>query len=671
MLSTPARRRAPAILAFMAAATSTAVYSQSAGLTEEDAAAAFGAREAVEMASLSPAGTRIAYLAPIRGQGSALYIAELDGKTPSRSILIANGDPERLRGCKWAAETRLVCSIVGITKLNGTELAYFSRQVAVDADGQNLKLLMSRRAVHDQLGYNLFGGSVIDWLPDEEGSLLMTREFIPEVTTGSHVASNKNGVGVIRLDTRSLKEKTVETPRHSASEYITDGRGNVRIMGSTLIANAAGFESGKTRYLYRTKSSRDWQELSTVSEDGQGFNPHGVDPDLDVAYGLKKVDGKYAAYAMSLDGSGQQRLIFAHPEVDVDGFARIGRRGRIIGASYATDVRQVKYFDPELEKLAQSLAKALPHLPLIRFVDSSVDETKLLIWAGSDKNAGRFFLLDRNSKKMSDLMPVRPDLEKVALAAVKSISYPAADGTQIPAYLTLPPGQENAKGLPGIIMPHGGPGSRDEWGFDWLAQFFANRGFAVLQPNFRGSAGYGDAWFQKNGFQSWRLAIGDVSDGGRWLAAQGVVNPDKLAIAGWSYGGYAALQAAATEPSLFKAVLAIAPVTDLAMLKDEFRGWSNYSVVSRYIGSGAHIEEGSPSSQASKIKAPVLIFHGDFDRNVGVSHSRQMASKLRSANTLVELVTYEKLDHYLEDSSARSGMLRKSDEFLRNALNIK
>jgi dipeptidyl aminopeptidase/acylaminoacyl peptidase len=496
----------------------------------------------------------------------------------------------------------------------------------------------------------------------------MTRGFVPEVTTGTRLASSEEGVGVIRLNTHSLKESTVEQPRKDTTEYITDGRGNVRIMGLSLVANPEGYLSGKTRYLYRTKLSREWHELSTVDEQGEGFNPYGVNSDVDVAYGLKKLDGRFAAYAVNLDGSKQQRLIFSHPEVDVDGFARLGRRGRIIGVSYATDKRQVKYFEPELEKLAQALSKAIPNLPLIRFVDSSVDETKLLIWAGSDRNPGRFFLLDRNTKEMSDLMPVRPDLEKVTLASVRSVSYSATDGTRIPAYLTLPPGQENAKGLPAIIIPHGGPGSRDEWGFDWLAQFYANRGYAILQPNFRGSAGYGDAWFQKNGFQSWRVAIGDVNDGARWLAAQGVAHPDKLAIAGWSYGGYAALQAAALEPSLFQAVLAIAPVTDLALLKEERRGWADFPIVSRYIGSGSHVQEGSPAHQASKIKAPVLMFHGDFDRNVSVSHSRQMASKLRSVNSPVELVTFEKLDHYLEDSSARAEMLRKSDEFLRKAL---
>jgi dipeptidyl aminopeptidase/acylaminoacyl peptidase len=609
----------------------------------------------------------VAYLAPAPGQGAALFVAPLDGKTPPKGVLVASGNPERISGCKWAAESRIVCRIYGVTKLEGVELAYFSRQVAVDADGSNLKVLANNRG-GTRLGYELHGGTVVDWLPDENGVVLMTRQFIPEYSTGTKLASTAEGLGLVKVNTRTLSSSTVEQPRKDGSEFITDGRGNVRITGLRLLKNSDGYESGKTRYLYRSKSSRDWKELSTVDETGSGFNPYGVDPELDVAYGLKKVDGRLAAYAVKLDGSLSERLIFAHPEVDVDGFIRIGRRGRIIGVTYATDRRQANYFDPELHKLSQSLAKAIPNLPLIHFVDSSADESKLLIWAGSDTNPGRYFLLDRQTKEMSDLMPVRPQLEKVPLAAMKAVTYSAADGTKIPAYLTLPPGQTSAKGLPGIVMPHGGPGARDEWGFDWLVQFFANRGYAVLQPNFRGSEGYGDAWFQKNGFQNWKLAIGDVAAGGRWLVSEGIVEPSKLAIFGWSYGGYAGLQSAVTDPNLFKAVVAVAPVTDLAMLKEERRAWSDFDVVSKYIGSGQHLDEGSPARQASKIKAPVLLFHGDLDRNVGVSQSRHMASRLKGAGAPVELVTYEKLDHYLEDSSARSDMLRRSEAFLRQTL---
>ena len=226
----------------------------------------------------------------------------------------------------------------------------------------------------------------------------------------------------------------------------------------------------------------------------------------------------------------------------------IGRRHRIVGVDYATDRSHAFYFDPAIKAIHASLERTLPNQPILRITDSSVDESKLLIFAGSDNDPGTYYLFDRTAKQMRPLLAVREALDGVKLASVKPVQYPASDGTMIPAYLTLPPGRETARGLPGIVMPHGGPSARDFWGFDWIAQFFASRGFAVLQPNYRGSTGYGDAWFEKNGFRSWPIAIGDVLDGGRWLVAQGIADAGKVAIVGWSYGGYAALQSAGGRP---------------------------------------------------------------------------------------------------------------------------
>jgi dipeptidyl aminopeptidase/acylaminoacyl peptidase len=159
-------------------------------------------------------------------------------------------------------------------------------------------------------------------------------------------------------------------------------------------------------------------------------------------------------------------------------------------------------------------------------------------------------------------------------------------------------------------------------------------------------------------------------DAGRWLASQGIANPSKLAILGWSYGGYAALQSAVVEPGVFKAVVAIAPVTDLEQLKEDHRYSSDFNLVKEYVGTGPHVREGSPLMNAAKIKVPVLLFHGAMDLNVAISQSKQMAARLSAAGTKCELVTWENLDHQLEDSEARAQMLRKADAFLRQAMGI-
>jgi dipeptidyl aminopeptidase/acylaminoacyl peptidase len=219
-------------------------------------------------------------------------------------------------------------------------------------------------------------------------------------------------------------------------------------------------------------------------------------------------------------------------------------------------------------------------------------------------------------------------------------------------------------------MPHGGPAARDEWGFDWLSQYFAQRGFVVLQPNYRGSSGYGDDWYMENGFQSWKISIGDVRDGGKWLVSQGMADASKLAIFGWSYGGYAALQVNALDGDLFKAVVAVAPVTDLALLKTQAQAYTSSHVVEEFVGNGPHVAEGSPTQNVAKFKAPVLMFHGDMDLNVDIAQSRKMDKSLRGAGKSSQLIVYPKLEHSLVNGEVRADLLRKTDVFLRSALKL-
>jgi len=460
----------------------------------------------------------------------------------------------------------------------------------------------------------------------------------------------------------------LETAEDNLSSYISDGRGTLRIKG--VVQREGGRDSGIIRYYYRQIGSKKWELLSNYNYvDETGFEPDSVDYERNAVYGFRKKDGRKAVYRVSLDGSLGEELILARPDVDVDGLIHIGRRNRVIGASYATDVRHTQYFDADLAKLRDSLAKALPKQPSVRIVDSSVDEKKLLIWAGSDNDPGVYYILDRTTKEMAIFQPTRPQLEGVPLAEMKSISYPAADGTMIPGYLTLPVGG-TGKNLPAIVMPHGGPGARDEWGFDWLAQYYAARGFAVLQPNFRGSTGYGDDWYLQNGFKSWPTAIADIGDGARWMIRQGIADAKKLGVVGWSYGGYAALQSAVVDPTLFKAVVAIAPVTDLPMFKEEWRWWSDYRLVGDFVGSGPQAQQGSPARNAARIKIPVMLFHGTMDRNVSVEQTRVMDKALTAAGVPHKTVIFEKRDHQIEDSEMRARMLRDSDAFLRQSLGM-
>jgi dipeptidyl aminopeptidase/acylaminoacyl peptidase len=640
-----------------------------------DAAKAFGARPSVEDLSLSPDGMSVAYVAPINGQGSVVLVQSLAKGAPrsSKPIFGVSGKPERIGGCDWVSNQRLVCTIYGVLANSGLlEPAEFSRLVAFNTDGSKLQMLSTRSSSYAR-GIQLGGGSVVDWLPDEDGAVLMTRVYLPDDHIGSHIGSSKHGIAVDRVDTQTLAARTIEQPREDAVDYISDGRGTIRIIGLKSRQGALGdYDSGNITYLYRLAASRDWQPMGgeIVGEGHNGFQPVAVDHDANLAYGYKKLDGRLALYTVALDGSLKEELVYARPDVDVDGLIRIGRRHRIVGVSYSDELSRYHFLDPDFEKLLASLAKALHGQAALNIADSSMDENKLLISAGSDQDAGVYYLFDKKQRQLETFFAVRAELEGVKLASVKPIRYQAADGTQIPGYLTLPPGTDTPKDLPAIVMPHGGPSSRDYLRFDWLAQFYAARGYVVLQPNFRGSKGYGDEFFKQNGFRSWPTAIGDVLDAGRWLVAQGIARPDKLAVVGWSYGGYAALQSAVVDPSVFKAVVAIAPVTDLPDLKEQHRNWSDFLVVSREIGEGPHVREGSPALNAAKIKVPVLMFHGEMDLNVPIRQSKEMADRLSAAGVQHELITWPDLDHQLEDSAARAEMLRKSDAFLRRAMSM-
>jgi dipeptidyl aminopeptidase/acylaminoacyl peptidase len=627
-------------------------FAQDTGLAAD--AKAFGSREAVISPRLSPDGSSVMYLTPGPGPKTFAVISNLaTGKTAVMTS--ADGNPELLRWCDYAAADRAVCLVTGAAERSG-ELLGFERLIALNTDGKDPKLLGQPESQFDA-GLRQFDASVLDWGKRVDGKLLMEREYVPEAgKIGSNIVRTKSGLGVDLIDTRSLRADHVEQPKDAASGYISDGRGNVRIM-QVNEAKSDGTLTGRIKYFYRTSDSRDWKTLVEYADWQQQMQPLAVDADIDALYALKKTNGRYALYTVKLDGSGAEKLVAANSQVDIDDVVRIGNGLKVIGYTYADESRHAEYFDPEFKALAASLSKALPNLPLVDFVDSSADGRKLLIYAGSDTDPGRYYLFDRDKKTLNEAMVERPDLQGRKLAEVKAVTVPGTDGAQIPAYLTLPPGKANAKNLPAVVLPHGGPSARDEWGFDWLPQFLAARGYAVIQPQYRGSAGYGQTWENVNGFVNWRTSMSDIAASTRWLASQGIADPKRIAIVGWSYGGYAALMEAETDPSLYKAVVAVAPVTDLELLKQDSANFTSARMVEDFVGSGPHIVEGSPLRHAEKVQAPVLLAHGDMDRNVRFWHSQKMADALQDAGKKVEFLQYKGLNHQLDDSTARTDLL--------------
>ena len=644
----------------------TALHAQTAAAPGAPSrlAAAFGARERVSDASLSPDGTKVAFVSP--GPAQSTIVQVLDLKTGSaKPVNYANGDPMTLSSCGWASNDRLVCTLYGISDREGGWIAY-SRLVALNADGSDVLPLGVMQRTQDYVSRS--DGSVIDWRVGTSPRVLLQRNYVPLKSNITTVGSKLQGLGVDLLDTTTGKVDHIESADPVVGNYIADGQGNIRMKVQYESFRFGYTDDGRRTYYYRVAGNRDWKPFGVYNAStDQGMFPLAVDGAANVAYVLEKTAGRDVLYRVALDGSMKKDVAFADDKVDIDRIVRVGRHGRVVGASFSREKREVEYFDAEYRTLLGRLHKALPQLPQISILDSSADEKKHLVYAASDTDAGRYFLYDSATRALSPLGQVRPELAGMPLGTVKPITYTAADGTAVPGYLTLPRDRKDGEKIAAIVMPHGGPAARDEWGFDWLAQFFVARGYAVLQPNYRGSSGYGQDWFQDNGFRSWKTAIGDVNDAGRWLVKEGIADPKKLAIVGWSYGGYAALQSNVVDPGLFKAVVAIAPVTDLGLLRGEW-GTDGNKVARDYIGDGPHVAEGSPLRHASAFQVPVMMFHGTKDINVAVNESRLMDKALAKAGKKSELIVYPKIDHQLSDSTVRTDMLTRADAFLTKTL---
>jgi dienelactone hydrolase len=657
--------------AFLAAGAAACALIPAAATAEtaEEVAAKLGAREFVRDISLSPEGKQAVVIAALKTGGETASV--IDFATGSTTPILSTTEKDQsLYSCDFVLEERVVCTVL-FNRGRNREIDQATQLLSISPDGKDVKQL-SGKARMNSYYQSWYGGGIVDYnVEGDPKSILMQSWIAASRETGTVRSASGNGLAVEKVNLLTVGRKPVESPRENAVEYISDGHGNIRLM-QTQHVNEVGQAVLTSSYFYRPKGGGAWKPLSAVEYAGganRGFEPIIVDSNADVAYGFDTSNGFKSLFKMPLDGSGKEMLVLGNKGADIDDVIQIGRHRRLVGASFATEKRHVEYFDPELKTLSAKLAEALKQDGAIGIVDSSADEQKLLVFAGSDTEPGKFYVFDKQTFQLGFLLPARPELEGMHFGQMKPITYPAADGTMVPAYLTLPPGSDG-KNLPAIVMPHGGPDSRDEWGFDWLVQYFAMRGFAVLQPEYRGSAGYGADWFKGNAFHSWKAAIDDINDAGRWLEKSGVAAPGKIAIFGWSYGGYAALQSAVVDPDLFKAVVAVAPVTDLDALRAEHIGY-DYKYVDAQIGNGPYIAEASPARHADRFKVPVLLVHGDTDTNVAVNESRLMNDKLKAVGKQVQYIEFKGLTHQLDDASARARMLVAAEKTIRQGMGLK
>jgi dienelactone hydrolase len=617
-----------------------------------EAARLFGERPSAFAPDLSPNGDKVVYLAAGPAAITVVHILDLTTKTDS-PLVKSTGKPEQLEWCNFADERWVVCRFGGWMKLLGLTMP-IARTVAVDTmTGKVRSLGAAENSVEG--GFEQFDGEVLDWLPDEQGSLVMQRRY------AAH-DGNPGSVGVDHIRIDPFRVKAVEPAMARDFDYMTDGHGTVRLR-SEAKSDLDDLFTGESTYEYRAVGSSKWLALP---EGGKDFTPLAIEKQSDSLYFLKPLNGRDALFRIKLDGSASESLVASNPDVDIGSVIELGPGQPVIGYRYTDDRTHTVYVDPAAKKLGDGLAKALPGLPLINFVGSSKNGQKLLIHAGSDTDPGVYFVLDRQTNQMDPVLNSSDAIDGSELAPMKPVLVPTADGKSIPAYLTVRADLGTGP-RPAIVLPHGGPTARDTWQFDWIAQFLAARGYAVIQPNFRGSAGYGKAFLGENAFHDWRQVMSDIRDSADWLVKQGVADPNRVAIVGWSYGGYAALESAAMDPR-YKAVVAIAPVTDLKQLRRDSRGFRNEAIEKEEIGKGDQLVDGSPINRAGDIHAPVLMVHGTLDGNVDYDHSKRMLAALKRAGGNADLLTFEGLDHQLDDWDARRQMLTRIGELLERTI---
>jgi dipeptidyl aminopeptidase/acylaminoacyl peptidase len=619
----------------------------------------FGKRETITGVRMSPQGDYLLYRTPAGPRETSMRTFNLSTGVTT-SLLSSRGSDLSIDTCRWAKTDRIVCRFSGQTTDGATKIG-FTRLISLGRDGGESKLLGTRTNSRS-LDYNQHSGGIIDILPDDPASVLMDVPVVPETTLNTLITKDKRGLSVQRVDVYSGRGQVVEQPNRMAVYHMTDSKGTVRlrvVQGD----DGEGRLTSTRRYFVRMQGDKDWRQLAIGNVNAyDDFSPQGFDESGNWLYALKPHNDRQALFRISVDGSGREELVYAHQDVDVDGLVTFGRYDKPVGASYSTDYNHIEYFDPQIKSLSASLAKALPG-KVVALIQDSWDGNRILLSAASDTDPGAYFIFDRVTKKLQMVSPIRPELSGRSMSETRPISFAASDGAMVPGYLTSPLGS-TGKSLPLVVMPHGGPESRDYWGFNWLVQFLAANGYAVLQPNSRGSAGYGKAWLNENAIKNWRRAIDDVNDSARWAIAQGIADPRRIAILGWSYGGYAALQSNVVAPDLYKAAVAIAPVSDWQQMKADAQRYTNVKIVKDYIGSGPHVREGSPAENAAAIRAPVMLFHGTLDLNVNVKQSLAMKSALERAGKSVTYTEYEGLDHGLADSDARTDMLTKIGNFL-------
>jgi dienelactone hydrolase len=619
----------------------------------------FAARPAVEWAAISPDGRYLATIETQAGRGAVVVRKRVNGKFQSGELVL--GEPEHfyLGGCRFATNTRLLCSYHTMG-FNGLMVYPATRLVGVDADGRNMKVLIQ----NSEMAQGQIQDRILHWHPGIADTVLIeTDEGLMDTTLspGTTIIGNVGTHGlpaVFELNVVSGALRVRQHAREPIRHWITDQKGQVRL--------GWGQEGATESYYARLDGDSHWRRLAKfeVFTHEHIFEPIAIsESDPNKAYAIAGSGGRDALWLMDLKDNDDPVLVFADPTVDVKTPVR-ATDAHLIGVYYETTYPSMFYLDGRDQAVAAAVRKAKGGLFTV-VIDRTADESLYVLRSESDLAPSSYSIFDVSSGQLTNFGDAQRGLNPAELAPLQAIRYPARDGVEVPGYLTLPRGAGKDH-LPLIVLPHGGPISRDGWHYFFLRQFLASRGYAVLQMNFRGSGGYGSDWFFA-AHQDWGgKTYDDVVDGARWAVAQGIADPQRVAIVGWSFGGYVALLGAQRNGDLFHCAVSIAGVSDLGMLIDEDSRFMHLGqVVRKQLGTDKEkIRRDSPRLHASEVQIPILMIHGDRDAQADVEQSRAMDAALTRAGKPHRFVTIKDADHQMSAESARVTLLRELETFL-------
>lgn len=604
-------------------------------------AEAFAALPGVVGPKLSPNGRRLA--TRISKDGAVyLMILPIDGSAPS--LISTRGSD--LNWWRWVNDDWLVVGI-GDKRPFADNEAYVTRALGVSADGRTVNPLLDRLRDMGQQGddviWTAHDGSPRILVSVQRSIYSDDIKFWPQVY--------EVNVATGRFD---LKVDSHE----GVFEWVADATGAVRIgVGSDragdqnrILHRAAG-QTNFRNFPGKDSAGKDAKYPKVILADGRGI-AIADDP-----------NGFSVVYEYDLAAMKPGRVIHASSGYDIEGFRTDTAQTRLLGVSVAEASGSVRWLDPAMLAL-QAEINGLVKGASGAIVSTSSDLNRSVVLFSSADGPGAYFLYDRPSGAMKQLAFVNPALKMAKLNPVKMIRYKARDGLDIEAVLTLPRSRPAQK-LPLIVLPHGGPFARDDVSWDWWTQFLADRGYAVVQPNYRGSSGYGTA-FSDRGEGEWGLKMqDDLIDSITHLAGLGIADPKRVCIAGASYGGYAAMRAAQRDSSHYRCAISYAGVSDLKRLtKYSFRELFSGKSKAWLRKQAPDLSAVSPINTPERTAIPLLLVHGRKDTRVTVDHSRLFAAKAKSAGRDVIYIEQPEADHHFSRAADRLQFLKAMEAFL-------